>query len=69
MKTITRDELRKKIENKDDFILIETLPKGTYDHAHLPTAINFPPDKVAALAAEKLPDKSAEIVVYCSTPS
>jgi rhodanese-related sulfurtransferase len=66
---ISREELRKKIEGKEHFILAETLPKETYDHAHLPGAINIPPDQVATLAAQMLPDKSAEIVVYCSKPS
>jgi rhodanese-related sulfurtransferase len=67
--TISREELRKKIESKEHFILAETLPKETYDHAHLPGAINIPPDQVATLAAQMLPDKSAEIVVYCSKPT
>ncbi|CAN5833439.1 hypothetical protein BH20ACI4_BH20ACI4_29070 [soil metagenome] len=67
--TISRDELNKKIENKDDFVLVETLAKETYDHAHLPGALHLPPDQVAELAAQILPDKSAEIVVYCSSPT
>jgi rhodanese-related sulfurtransferase len=66
---ITREELKEKIENNDDFILVETLPKGTYEHAHLPKAVNLPPNQVAELAGQVLPDKSAEIVVYCSKPS
>lgn len=67
--TITREELRKKIEGNDDFVLVETLPKQTYDHAHLPGAVNLPPDRVKQSAPDVLPDKSAEIVVYCSKPS
>lgn len=67
--TITREELKEKIESDNHFILAETLPKETYDHAHLPGAINLPPDRIGELAPEVLPDKSAEIVVYCSKPS
>ncbi len=69
IETISRDELKKKIDNNDDFILVETLAKETYDHAHLPNAIHLPPDQVAELAPKILPDKSAEIVVYCSSPT
>jgi len=69
MKTISRDELKQKIDSKDDFILVETLAKATYDHAHLPGAINIPPDQVDALAPTLLPDKSADIVVYCGSPT
>jgi rhodanese-related sulfurtransferase len=64
--TITREELRRKIERGDKFTLVETLPAQTYHHAHLPGAINLPPDRVRELAPRILPDKSAEIVVYCS---
>ena len=67
--TITREELKQKIEGEDKFQLVETLPSAAYDHAHLPGAINLPPDQVKELASKLLPDKSAEIVVYCSSPT
>ena len=44
--TISRDELKQKIDRKDDFFLVETLPATAYHHAHLPGAINLPPDLV-----------------------
>lgn len=66
MKTITRDELKEKIDRKDNFILVETLPATSYHHEHLPGAINLPPDKVRELAPTVLPDKAAEIIVYCA---
>lgn len=64
--TISRGELKDKIDRGDDFQLIETLPSTAYEHAHLPGAINLPPDDLRELAAKILPDKSAEIVVYCA---
>ena len=69
VKTISRDELKQKIDGKDDFVLVETLPKVSYDHAHLPGAINLPSDQVNVLAPKLLPDKDAEIVVYCASPT
>ena len=69
LKTISRDELKQKIDREDDFILVETLPAATYHHAHLPGAINLPPEKVRELAASLLPDKDAEIIVYCANPT
>jgi rhodanese-related sulfurtransferase len=68
-KTISRDELKQKIDRKEDFKLVETLPATAYHHNHLPGAINLPPDRVTTLAAQLLPDKGAEIVVYCASPS
>ena len=67
MNTISRDELKQKIDRKDDFRLVETLPKAAYDHQHLPGAINLPPDDLGALAPKILPDKNADIVVYCGS--
>ncbi len=67
--TISRDELKEKIDRGDKFLLVETLPAAAYHHAHLPGAINLPPDQVTELAPKLLPDKSAEIVVYCASPT
>lgn len=67
--TISRDELKMKIDRGETFVLVETLPAATYHHAHLPGAINLPPDQVVQLAPKLLPDKAAEIVVYCASPT
>lgn len=67
--TISRDELKKKIDRGDRFVLVETLAPQTYHHAHLPGAVNLPPGEVEKLAGSVLPDKSAEIVVYCASPT
>jgi rhodanese-related sulfurtransferase len=69
MNTITRDALKQKIDRNDNFKLVETLAKVAYEHEHLPGAINLPPDQVTTLAPQLLPDKNAEIVVYCASPS
>ncbi len=67
--TISRDELKAKIDRRDKFALIETLPAQTYQHAHLPGAINLPPEQVQELVPRLLPDKNADIVVYCASPT
>jgi len=69
VKTISRDELRSKLNKRENFTLVETLAKAAYDHAHIPTAKNLPPDQVQTLAPTLLPDKNAEIVVYCANPT
>ena len=67
--TISRAELQKKIDDKDSFTLVETLPAIAYEHVHLPGAINLPPDQIRDLAPNLLPNKKAEIVVYCASPT
>jgi rhodanese-related sulfurtransferase len=69
VKTISRDELKKKIDRKDNFLLVETLPATAYHHQHLPGAINLPPDSIEDLSSQLLPDQSADIVVYCASPT
>ncbi len=67
--TIERDELKRKIDAGEKFLLVETLAPEKFAHAHLPGAINLPPEHVRDLAPTMLPDKKAEIVVYCATPT
>jgi rhodanese-related sulfurtransferase len=62
---ISRDELRAKMDRGDPFTLLEVLDPRYYRHSHLPGALNLPPGKVAEMAPDLLPDKNAEIVLYC----
>ena len=62
---IDRDELRTKIDGGDPFVLLEVLAPRYYWHSHLPGALNLPPGKATEMAPDLLPDKEAEIVLYC----
>jgi rhodanese-related sulfurtransferase len=66
--TISREELQSKLDRGDDFFLVETLSEEQYRHSHLPTAVNLPPDAVRESAPDLLPEKEADIVVYCGSP-
>ena len=64
---ITADELRRKLERSDPFILIDALAPMVYAHSHLPGAINMPPNAVEPVRCSKrMPDLGTEIVVYCA---
>ena len=67
--TISRDELKAQIDRHDNFTLVEALQEEAYRAAHLPGAINIPASKVRELAPGLLPDKNANIVVYCAKPT
>jgi rhodanese-related sulfurtransferase len=62
---IGRDELRAKIDGGDPVVLLEVLFPRYYRHSHLPGALNLPPGKATEMAPDLLPDKKAEIVLYC----
>jgi rhodanese-related sulfurtransferase len=65
---INGDELRAKIDNGDELVIVDALPPISFAHSHLPGAINLPPARVDVEAARRLPDRNREIVVYCANP-
>jgi rhodanese-related sulfurtransferase len=67
--TITREELKAKLEAKDEFVLIEVLPQAAYEHAHLPSAINIPLQHLRTMVPRLVPSTWKEIVVYCASPT
>jgi rhodanese-related sulfurtransferase len=67
MKTISREELKGRLDSGEALTLIEALPRRYYIAGHLPGAINLPHDQVRELAPTLLPDKRAPLVVYCAS--
>jgi rhodanese-related sulfurtransferase len=64
--TISTKDLKAKLDRKESIKVIETLAPERYREAHLPGALNIPPDKIKELASHVLPNKNAEIVTYCT---
>ena len=66
-KSITRGELQVRLAANPRLTLLEALPEKYYKAGHLPGALHFPHDQARALAPGMLPDKVAEIVLYCAS--
>ena len=64
--TISTKELKGKLDRKESIKVVETLAPERYREAHIPGALNIPPDKIKELAPQVLPNKNAEIVTYCT---
>jgi rhodanese-related sulfurtransferase len=63
VKSISREDLKVKIDRGDEFVLLEVLSEASYRRAHLPGAIRLQDmDSIPDL----LPDKNTEVVAYCS---
>jgi rhodanese-related sulfurtransferase len=66
MNMISREQLEKKMEQSEEFALVEVLGSDEYEAFHLPGAINVP---LGAGFDERiqhaLPDKRCPVVVYC----
>ena len=64
--TISTKELKGKLDRNESIKVVETLAPERYREAHIPGALNIPPDKIKELAPQVLPNKNAEIVTYCT---
>ena len=63
MRTISREQLKEKIDRGDDFVLLEVLSEQSYAREHLPGAIRFPG---GSMITDLLPDRATTVVAYCS---
>ena len=64
MKTITREELKAKLDRSENVKLIMTMNDSAFDWLHIPGSLHF---ERAADAVKRLnPDD--EVVVYCTNP-
>jgi rhodanese-related sulfurtransferase len=69
LQTITTDELFPRVET-GNVTLVDALAPMVYAHSHLPGAINLPLRAIdPETIARRLPDRHAEIVVYCTNPA
>lgn len=66
---ITRQELQSKLTSHAPIVLLEALPAAYYHQGHLPGARHLPHDQVRTLAGTVVPEKDAEVVVYCASPT
>ena len=63
--TISTEALKAKLERKQ-IIVVETLAPERYREAHIPGALNIPPEQINDLAPQLLPNKDVELVTYCT---
>jgi rhodanese-related sulfurtransferase len=66
---IDRETLRLALERGDTLVLVDALGPISYAAAHLPGALNIPPERVDGLAARRIPDLDTQVVVYCANPA
>ena len=63
---LSPEEAQKELEAGGDYVLLDTREPHEYAEAHLKGAVLVPPSEVAELArAEKAPDTSRRVIVYC----
>src|SRR5262249_10170051 len=66
--TITTDELAGRIEERT-VVVVDALAPMVYAHSHLPGGITLPVREIEPeTISRRLPDRDAEIIVYCTSP-
>jgi Rhodanese-like domain len=63
--TISTKDLKSKLDQKQ-VTVVEMLAPERYREAHIPGALNIPPEGIKELAPQLLPNKNAEIITYCT---
>lgn len=66
VKTISLDDLKKRIEAGNAPLLVDVREKDEFKAGFIPGAVHVPRGFLEMQAEQKLPEKSAEIVVYCA---
>ena len=64
---VSRESLWQKIESSEEFVLVDALSPMSYAASHLPGAISMPPEWVDVRAPRLIPDRDAEVIVYCAS--
>jgi rhodanese-related sulfurtransferase len=66
---IDREALLAKLEGGDELVLVDALGPLSYAAAHIPGAVNIPPERVDGLAPRRIPSLLTDVVVYCANPT
>ncbi len=66
VRLVSLDELKRKLENGKGFTLVDVREKEEFRAGYIPGAVHVPRSYLEMQAEQKLPNKSAEIVLYCA---
>ena len=67
MQTINAKQLKQKLDNGEDLVVINALPPKSFQKKHIPGSISFPVHAIQDLAEHIVPDTDQTIIVHCSS--
>lgn len=65
VKLLTAEEAYQRMESGDPLIIVDVRTKEEYDTGHIEGAVLIPNEEIGITMPEQLPEKDAEILVYC----
>jgi molybdopterin/thiamine biosynthesis adenylyltransferase/rhodanese-related sulfurtransferase len=66
IRTVTLDEIKRRIEAKEPYTLVDVREKDETRQGFIPGAVFLPRGFLEMQAEQKLPDKNAQLIVYCA---
>jgi molybdopterin/thiamine biosynthesis adenylyltransferase len=63
---VSLDDLKKRIESGKPFTLVDVREKDEYRGGFIPGAVHVPRSNLESQSEQKLPDRNAEIILYCA---
>src|SRR5436190_22424591 len=65
-KAVSLDELKRRLEAKEPYTLVDVREKEEYRAGYIPGAISIPRGFLEQQVEGRLPDRSTKIVAYCA---
>jgi phage shock protein E len=62
---ITPEEAKVRMDSGDEVLILDVRTREEYDEGHIPGAVLLPNEEIGREAPALLPDKGAEILIYC----
>src|SRR5277367_6177714 len=69
IREISLEDLKRRLEKKEDFVLVDVREKEEYRAGFIPGALSVPRGFLEMQIETKVPDKNADVVVYCAAGS
>jgi molybdopterin/thiamine biosynthesis adenylyltransferase len=66
VRTVSLDEVRRRLEAGEPYVLVDVREKDEVRQGYIPGAVHLPRGFLEMQAEQKLPDRNANLVVYCA---
>ncbi|HEY2736172.1 MAG TPA: molybdopterin-synthase adenylyltransferase MoeB [Polyangiales bacterium] len=66
IRTVSLDEIKRRLEKKENYTLVDVREKDETRLGYIPGAVFLPRGFLEMQAEQKLPDKNANLIVYCA---
>lgn len=63
--TLTAEQAKARLDSGDALVLLDVRTRDEYAGGHIPNAVCLPNEEISGDVSVLLPDKDAEILVYC----